>query len=195
MNGRRIKGILLLATLAVSGVALLTWTQTWFSLTLVQNSHAGTAVAVPGEAAGPAVAALGLAGLALGGALAIAGRVLRVIFGVLEVLIGGCLVLSAVLAVSDPAGASSKTITEFTGVAGNSAAHDLVSQSSATVWPFIAIVAGVVLALLGIAVAATGRLWPTSGRKFDAPSTAQPSETHDAVDSWDELSRGEDPTQ
>ncbi|QPZ39978.1 Trp biosynthesis-associated membrane protein [Paramicrobacterium chengjingii] len=195
MNGRRTKGILILTTLAVSGVALLTWTQTWFSLTLIQDTHAGTSVAVPGEAAGPAVAALGLAGLALGGALAIAGRVLRVVFGILEVLIGGSLVLSAVMALSDPAAASSQTITEFTGVAGDSSTHDFVSQSSATAWPFIAVVAGVILALLGVAVAVTGRLWPTSGRKFDAPTATASSDTHDAVDSWDELSRGEDPTQ
>lgn len=195
MNGRRTKGILILTTLAASGVALLTWTQTWFSLTLIQDTHAGTSVSVPGEAAGPAVAALGLAGLALGGALAIAGRVLRVVFGILEVLLGGSLVLSAVMALSDPAAASSQTITEFTGVSGDSSTHEFVSQSSATAWPFIAVVAGVILALLGVAVAVTGRLWPTSGRKFDAPTAVASNNTHDPVDSWDELSRGEDPTQ
>ncbi|GAB2514956.1 Trp biosynthesis-associated membrane protein [Paramicrobacterium agarici] len=195
MTGRRIKSILIVVTLAVSGCALLTWTQPWFSLVLTQGTHAGTDVDVPGEAAGPAVAALGLAGLALGGALAIAGRVLRVVFGVLEVLIGGSLIASAIVAVSDPAAASSKTITEFTGVAGDSAAHDLVAQSFATAWPYVALAAGIILAVLGIAVIVTSRRWPASGRKFDAPAAEPSGTTHDAVDSWDELSRGEDPTR
>lgn len=195
MTGRRLKGILIVVTLAASGIALMTWTQSWFSLTFTQETHAGSSVDVPGEAAGPAVAALGLAGLALGGALAIAGRVLRVVFGVLEILIGASLITSAIVALSDPPAASAKTITEFTGVAGTEAAHDLVASSSATAWPIVAVAAGLLLAILGVAVAATSRRWPESGRKFDSPATEAHGQTQDAVDSWDELSRGEDPTQ
>lgn len=195
MTGRRIKGTLIAATLVVSGIALLTWTQPWFSITLAQSTHAGDAVDVPGDAAGPAAAALGLAGLALGGALAIAGRVLRIIFGVLEALIGGSLGLSAVIALGDPAAASTTTITQATGVAGSSAAHDLVSAAVPTIWPMIAIVAGALLVLAGVAVIATSGRWPSSGRKFDSPATKPQSSAPDAVDSWDELSRGEDPTR
>lgn len=195
MSGRRLKGILIVATLAVSGLALIAWTQSWFALTLVQGTHAGTTVDVPGEAAGPAVAALGLAGLALGGALGIAGRSFRIIFGVLELLIGASLVVSSVVALSDPAAASSQKVTELTGVSGGQAIHELVASTVPTAWPYIALVAGVLLAVVGIAVAVTFRRWPGPSRKFETVSADHGSEAPDAVDSWDDLSRGEDPTR
>lgn len=194
MNGKRLKMLAIVLTLAVSGGALLTWTQPWFAIALTQGTHAGSTIDVPGESAGTAVAALGLAGLALGGALGIAGRILRVIFGVLEILIGASVVLSGILALADPAGASAKTVTEVTGVAGAEGTNALIASATATIWPGVAVALGVILALLGLMVIITGTSWPTSGRKFDSPVQSRQDQAHDAVDSWDELSRGEDPT-
>lgn len=111
----------------------------------------------------------------------------------LELLIGASLVTSAVIALADPASASSQKVTELTGVSGDSAVHELVRTAAPTAWPFVALAAGVLLAVLGVVVGVTFRRWPGPNRKFE--TTHDDTQAPDAVDSWDELSRGEDPTR
>lgn len=193
-RGKRTRNMLIMTTLAVSAVALLAWTQDWFTISVAHSAHGTTSLDVPGKTAAPATAALGLAGLALGGALSLGGRILRIIFGAIEAVLGASLIAAVVSTVSDPAGASRESVTELTGVSGTDAVHDLVLSSSPTVWPYVAVAAGILLVVLGIAVCVTVRTWPQPGHKYDADSSRAPSGVPDAVDSWDELSRGEDPT-
>lgn len=194
-RGRRTRNLLIVSTLVVSAAALLAWTQDWFTISVAHSADGTSSLDVPGKTAGPATAALGLAGLALGGALSLAGQVLRIIFGAIEAVLGASLVAAVTNTLIDPAGASRQSVTELTGVSGPDAIHRLVLSSSPSFWPFLAAAAGVALVVLGIAVCVTVRTWPQPGHKYDAETAPRTSGVPDAVDSWDELSRGEDPTR
>lgn len=201
MRPERMKLPAIVGILAGSGLALLAWSQTWFAVHLVDGAAAGgaTTLEVGGAVASPAVAALALAGLALAGALAIAGPLIRIVLGLLAALLGGCLVLAASLSLADPVAAVSGAIAEATGVAGARPTAELVASVERTAWPVAAIAAGVLVAIAGLLVVVTGRAWPTSRRygggvrlAADGSRTAAPSDR--AVDDWDGLSRGDDPT-
>ena len=64
-------------------------------------------------------------------------------------------------------------------------------------WPAVAAVVGAVLALVGLGVLVTSGRWPGPSRKYEAVrfEHADDGAPLDAVDSWDELSRGDDPTR
>ncbi len=199
MSAAKFKYGLLLSTVIGSAIVLLAWTQDWFALEMVEVAHGGAALPVSGSAAAPALPALSLAGLALVAALGLAGPVFRVILGALELVLGASVVLEASLALADPVGAGAALVSQVTGVAGSESVAALVAGVNTTVWPFIAIVGGVIVALSGLGVALTSSRWPKSGRKYQAArlehaegSTAVVGE--DFVADWDDLSRGDDPT-
>ncbi|WP_165314390.1 Trp biosynthesis-associated membrane protein [Agromyces protaetiae] len=219
----------ILAAIVGGGLALLSWSQTWFDLVLRADAGAGsgTPIEVSGQVASPALAAFGLAGLALAGALAIAGPVIRIVLGVLAALLGGCVVLAAALTMGDPVAAVSPAVTDATGVAGAGPTASLVGTVTATFWPVLAFAGGALLVASGVLVLATGTVWPSSSRRYRdgaAPAfepvdgAAEPesavasdagrseasgevsrarlhrSASDRAIDDWDELSRGDDPT-
>lgn len=189
MTGRRVKLSLLLGGLLLSGVVFLGWTQEWFSVVITE----GPTLSVAGDFAAPALSTLALTCLVLIGALSIAGPFFRVVLGVLQVALGATIVLSGVLALVDPVKASAASISDATGIAGNDPIHALVATVAISLWPWLSTIAGALLALLGIAVAVTGRRWPGSSRKYSAVKLDAATE-RTAVDDWDSLSDGSDPT-
>ena len=194
--GRRVKYVLLLSSLLLSALVLLAWTQTWLDVQLVDGSPT-TALTVDGDTAAPALAALALAGLALTAALAIAGVLFRILLGVLDAILGACIALSAILVLASPIGASEAAVTPATGVAGSSSIADIVSAASLTVWPIATLIAGILLAVTGVGIVVTGRRWPSTSRKYSAVrlEPADREAMPDSVDSWDDLTRGDDPTR
>ncbi|WP_394552205.1 Trp biosynthesis-associated membrane protein [Agromyces sp. MMS24-JH15] len=218
MRAERMKLPAILVLVVGAGLALLSWSQPWFQVVLVAGAGTGEPIAVGGDVASPALAALALAGLALAGALAIAGPGIRIVLGVLAVLLGGCLVLASATALGDPLGAVAPAVTDATGVTGSESTAAFVDGASATAWPVVGIASGVLVVLGGILVLATGRRWPASSRRYraaefdaadaDGPhgaagadgaapadgAAAHGSARDRAIDDWDELSRGEDPT-
>ena len=205
MNASRMKLPTIVATIIGAGLVLLSWSQTWFTLVIETGSGASTAdpIEVAGSIASPALAALGLAGLALVAALAIAGPGIRVVLGVLEVLLGGCILLAAGISLGDPVAAVSAAVTDATGVAGAAPTAELVASVTATAWPVLAILGGALLVLAGLAVLVTGGRWPASSRRYGdsrmaadgaAPAAAERPASDRAIDDWDGLSRGDDPT-
>ena len=188
MNPRRLKLALLAAGLVLSGLVFLGWTQTWLLIALDE----GPTLNVAGDVAAPALSTLALTCLVLNGALSIAGPVFRVILGALEALLGITVVLSGALALAEPVKASAAAISAATGVAGTESIESLVASVTVVAWPWVATVAGGLLVLFGVLVAVTGSRWPGSGRKYSAVRLA-PVE-RDAVDDWDSLSDGNDPT-
>ena len=195
---RRARLIAVVALVACGAVLVISSTQTW--LTVVLDDGAAHALEVPGASAIPVLAPLGLAVLALGGALSIVGPVLRYAFGGLTVLIAGVLGwLTAQVALSHPIGAVASTVTEATGITGEGAVSELVSSITATAWPAVTLVATFALLVAGVFTLATAHTWRGSGRRYRTedgpqPAAAAGSRPHDAIDSWDDLSRGEDPT-
>ena len=191
MTGGRLKLISLVAIAALAALIFADWSQTWFTMTLQ-----GKPFPVSGQVAGAALSALALASLALIAALAIAGRFFRAVLGILLALLGVCVIAVSAFAIENPVVAATSAITKATGVAGTQSVAKLVTATSLTAWPVVAIVLGVLLTLLGLAIAPTARSWPDSGRKYSrsrlAPTDA---DTQDPVEEWDALSEGDDPTK
>ncbi|MBW8763902.1 MAG: Trp biosynthesis-associated membrane protein [Microbacterium sp.] len=188
-------------SIAVSGfllggaIGIISSTQTWLT---VQRADAGSDILVPGASALPLLAPLSLAVLALGAALSLTGRVLRLIFGVLA---GAVAILmgwnTLQLLLSTPVGAVSSTITETTGLAGPEALEGVIGAIIPSAWPPIALAGWVILLLAAVVVLLTGRGWKSGGRRYrtDAETQGAAAGPVDAIDSWDELSRGTDPTR
>jgi uncharacterized membrane protein (TIGR02234 family) len=209
------KGVTLLAAIVLSGLMLLTWTGEWFSLTLRESATGNRTLGVTGEVAAPALVALALASLALVAALALSGPFFRVVLGVLEVVLGFTVSVSAVIAVSNPVRASESAISAVTGVGGSVSIAALVTSVSQTAFPILAIAVGILTMMLGVFVLATFRRWPGSTGRYrqpvvledpDAPAahrddsdaaTVDPGSENaaaDAISDWDTLSGGSDPT-
>jgi uncharacterized membrane protein (TIGR02234 family) len=191
---RRLKNLTMLAGVVLSGLVLLTWTGQWFSLTIDGKAASHTALSVTGDTAAPALIALALAGLALIGALAIAGPVIRVVLGVVEALLGFTVGLSAIVALANPARASQALITSATGIGGTASVEKLVTSVSVGPWPWLAVVVGALILVLGVLIIATGRFWPGSSRKYQAVRIEATAPGENPVADWDSLSSGDDPT-
>lgn len=211
--GKRGKRGALLTIIVGAGLAMLAWSQVWFSfdLALGAESYRGE---VRGDIAAPAVMALALAALAVLAALALAGVVFRYILGALLTLVGAVLVLQVFVAVGDPAPAIAPEVTAASGLAGEQTIADAVAAGSVSVsfWPWLALLAGVLLAVAGVLSIVTARRWPMGGRRFTTtsleqvdgqtqdedgtrpPTAAAPTESDRRVEQWDALSHGDDPT-
>jgi hypothetical protein len=198
MVDSRIRSTIVFAGLACSGLALIASTQPWFAATITD----GQVLSIAGDAAAPALATLSLAGLALFAALTIAGPVFRAILATLAIAIGGVIAGSGIGALADPIPAVASSVSAATGVAGASSVAALVDGVDVTAWVFLAVVAGVGLAIDGIAIVLATGAWPKASRKFSAPWQSAgadpdpaPTTSPTAVDAWDSLSLGEDPTR
>jgi hypothetical protein len=186
VSPRRFRLVVVAAGVFTAALTLLAWTQEWFSLALVERPVLG----VSGQSAAPALSALGIASLALVAALSIAGRVIRLVLGVVQSAIGVLVVVAAVVALRDPVGASAAIVTDATAVSGPQAIAALVVGVSTSAWPFVAVVAGGLSVLVGVAVLLTSARWPGPAPRYDAGAV----ETGTAG-AWDALSGGEDPTR
>lgn len=173
---------------AEAGLVSLAWSQVWYLLRL-----SGAEYEVRGDIAAGALLPLALASLTLVLALALAGPVFRVILGVLDSLLGVCVVVVSIWSLSDPVRASLPLLQDATGFSSSEQAFvDEVASTVVTAWPIVGLVGGVLMVLTGLAVAVTARAWPTSGSKYTRTRMATPE--GDAIHDWDALSDGEDPT-
>lgn len=198
---KRSRPLVVVAGLAVAGIVMLSWTQTWFTVHL----HAGTAV-VPrvvadGAAVVPQYTALAIASLALFLALTIAGRVLRVVLAAVEVLLGLAVVATGIGALADPVAASKGAVGEVAGVSDTGAVRQVVDRVDVTAWPTVGIAGGVLAVVLGIVVFVVQRNWPGPTRKYAAATAGAAADARaaaptqrDAITDWDDLSAGDDPT-
>jgi hypothetical protein len=188
--------VLVIAALALAVFG--TTTQTWLTVHL-DPAQLGAAVAsqnglqVQGSKAATAVSALALVALAGGLAAAIAGRVARWVITAIILLAAAGIVTAAAIVLADPLAAAQGSIAAATGISGSSVQVDV------TVFPVLAVVAGSLLGICALAVVPAGRYWK-SRTKYDAAAAgstgaaAAQAGPADEIDSWDRLSRGDDPT-
>ncbi len=186
MTPARERSLVVLGVLLAGAAAVLASTQP-FASAVVTGTRAPVVVA--GQAAAPSLAPLGIVALALGIALTIAGRFARVVLGVLLVLLGAGIVAAAFPNVVDDAVGTRGAITAVTGVTD---VAGLVVSRAGTVWPVVAVAAGVLAVLLGLVVLVRSRRWTTGGRRFRAEAPVV--QRTDPISEWDALSRGSDPT-
>lgn len=192
---RRARLASVLATLLAGAIGILSSTQTWLDVTV--SGGVSDSLAVSGAAAVPVLAPLSLAALALGAALSIVGRVLRYVFGALMLAIGAVLaILTGMVVFTHPVAAVAASVTTATGISGDAVAG-LVGTITPTPWPVVALVAWVLLLASGAFTLATAHRWRSTGRRYrtgGAHRAAAEDQPLDAVDSWDDLTRGDDPT-
>src|SRR6478735_8017530 len=189
------KSTLVLVIAALALAVFGTTTQTWLTVHL-DPTQLGAAVAsqdglqVQGSKAATTVTALALVALAGGLAASIAGRIARWVITAIILLAAAGIVAAAVTVLSDPLAAAQGSIAAATGISGSNV------QVALTVFPVLAVVAGSLLGISALAIVPAGRYWK-SRTKYDAAATAGapgPTQPADEIDSWDRLSRGDDPT-
>jgi uncharacterized membrane protein (TIGR02234 family) len=213
----RRKSFLILVALAAALVVFGSTTQTWVQVHLAQGAVQQSDIAVPGSKAATAVTALALVALAGALAASIAGRVARLLAAVLILLSAAGILAAAISVLADAQGAAAGPVATATGVTGGT------YRASTTAFPTVAVVGAVVLAAAAVLIAVAGRTW-SQRTKYDSARTTLPSghaasgngadaepdadatgnstaeaSTADAaplddIDSWDQLSRGTDPT-
>ncbi|XAS69077.1 Trp biosynthesis-associated membrane protein [Micrococcaceae bacterium Sec5.7] len=183
-------GIALLA-LAVFGTTTQTWMDVHLDPEQLGQAAAGqNGLQVQGSKAATTVTALALAALAGGLAASIAGRIARWIITAIIVLASAGIITAAVTVLTDPLAAAQGSIAAATGITGSNV------QVTVTAFPSLAVVTGSLLALSGLLIIPAGRHWKTRTR-YDATaagSAPAPAGPVDEIDSWDRLSRGDDPT-
>jgi len=201
----RARSYAVLSIIAGGALAIISSTQTWLDVAL--DAGATASVTVAGAKAFTLLAPLSLAALALGLALTVVGRVLRYVFGTIAVAIGATLLVGAArIAIEHPLDAVATAVTTSTGLSGTDAIAGLVTAISATPWPWLTVLASLLIAAGGVITLATAHRWRRSGRRYrtdgqggnragdDTTEATAASRPYDAIDSWDDLSHGDDPT-
>lgn len=187
------RGMTVLVLLAGGVLALIGATQTWITATGFEAAHINS-VQLSGQEASPVITAMALVVVAAGAALSIARNLGRWVVGMVAILAAITMATVTLSVTFNPAAAVAIKIAETTGTTGVASA---VEHLSVSILPWLTVV-GAVIAFLG------GFLTLTSGRRWSAGKTKKYDLGHqspvvhdgplDEIDTWDELSRGEDPT-
>lgn len=195
MSARRLYGPVVLALLAVGGLAFLGATRVWAKATVEADGLLPDDVSVTGRDVTPAAAALALVVVASSLAVLAASVRVRRVVGVLVVVVS---VLACVLVLTaDVTGnAFTQAVEESTAYTGTNE-PDVVAESA---WRLVTAGAFVLAAVLGAVIAALAGRWPTMGRRYDAPAAHGPgdevvAEDASPADLWKALDEGRDPTQ
>ena len=200
----------LFAAFVLSAIILIGWSQTWFFLEVTFPTENSEGLAVSGQIAAPGLSAFGLAGFAITAALALSSVVIRRILGVLLLGLGVSVALLSISAWSDPVVSAAPQLTALSAISDIETLRTFVISSTATAWPGISAVAGILLIPVGIIIVFTSGKWGTGSRKFDrvdssSSNQAQAKPRQSAgeankdvssvnIDAWDSLSHGTDPT-
>lgn len=197
MAPARVRLIMVGAGVVFSALALVACTQPWFSFSVT----AGNPITTTGQTVASGLSGLAIAAMALAAALTIARRVLRVVLGVIEVGLGVAIAGEAIGAIAAPVAAGSASISASTGLSGSASVNELVLRTTSTIWPEVAVVAGISIVVAGVLIVVTASFWPGPTQKFErststppAADVGQPARTESPVGAWDALSSGADPT-
>ncbi|MCC9145222.1 MULTISPECIES: Trp biosynthesis-associated membrane protein [unclassified Arthrobacter] len=218
------KATVIMGTVLLAALAFGTTTRTWLNVTLPAATVATPDVAVSGSDAATAVTAFAVVGVAAALAAAIAGRIARWIIAVIIVVAGVGVATASYRIISDPLQGAAGAIGKAIGVssAEGTVAELTPMPYAALVAGILIALAGIWLALAGRYWTTSRRYAPTAeagtpdSDSSDAgtsdagtPGTAAATGTAgttdagkkpaagppiDEIDSWDRLTRGEDPT-
>lgn len=194
MNARRLHRFAVLGGAAGSALVLLAADRPWARALVVPAAGQPFDVTASGSEVVGGIVAAALVGLAAAVVLLLAGGLSRPVAAVLLAGAGaGCLFLAAVVIRDGPRDALAPALAKATGL-------ETTGAASATAWPYAAL-AGSVLMLLaaGLALIAARGAGAQPRDRGRAPVTPAgtpvgPDDRDAAMDAWDALSRGEDPT-
>ena len=194
-NALRRRGVVVLATVAAALAAFGSTTQAWLSVTLPQTAVQAPSITIPGSDAATSVTAFALVGLAAGLAASIAGRTARWLIALILTVAGIGIVWSSLAVLTDPVSSAAPAVAEALGVTS----QEGVSVSVGSM-PWLAVIAGLFLVLCAVWLLIAGRGWRAARRYEKTPghtaseAPVKRDSNADEIDSWDSLSRGEDPT-
>jgi uncharacterized membrane protein (TIGR02234 family) len=191
------KRTVLVLILVSASVILVSGSRQWVSGTVDDAVLGASALHGKGSDIAPSALATALVGLASAVAVATSGTVVRVVAACAALLAAvlGAAVIIGVMA--DPSGALGTLAAARTGRGGTVAAHGEVGA-----WAWVALTAALAMGLGGLGALVGGRRWRGLSSRYDAPvagaassgpgSAGGPAAGHEST--WDQLSRGEDPT-
>ncbi len=177
-------------------VALIGATQTWVTATGFEAAHVDL-VQLSGQEASPVITAMALVSIAAGAALSIARKIGRWIIGVLAILAAVTVGWTTINVIANPLDAVALKIAETTGTTGF---DELGAQLDVSALPWLTVAGAVIVLIGGLVVLIVGPRWPVGKtKKYDVGEPQQQQRADrdgrlDEIDTWDELSRGEDPT-
>ncbi|MFJ9521480.1 TIGR02234 family membrane protein [Kitasatospora sp. NPDC101801] len=185
-NSRRSLGVMLLLTVLGAVLVLTAASRVWAT-----GTAGGLAVEVTGSAVSGLPGGLALVGLASAVAVFAVRGVGKLVVGGLVTLAGLGAALAAVLGATDAGALHGEAARKLALV---SAQADQVSHS---VWPWVAALGGLLLAVAGLLTVRSGRDWPAMGSRYDAPvrrAAPQAKSGGTPAELWQALDRGEDPS-
>lgn len=192
MTPGRLYAPVVLATLAAGGTAFLAAGRTWASADVRAEGLAPAEVAVSGADAQPLVSALAVVVVTAALAILAAGPRMRRAVGVLTVLVG---VLGVVLVVRAAGSMLDEALRsaaeESPAYTGPASLGDDVARSP---WYLVAIVAFVLVVVLGALTVRFAGRWPTMSSRYEAPSARRDVPVTGEGDMWKAMDRGDDPT-
>lgn len=174
-------------------LALIGSTQTWVTATGFEAAHIAN-VQLSGQEASPVITAMSLVTIAAAAALSITRKVGRWIVGIFAVLGSLAMGWASINVLIDPLAAASQKIAETTGTTGMS---DIAANIEVSALPWLTVIGAAIVFFGGVLTMTVGARWPVGKtKKYDvgAQKPAKDDGPLDEIDTWDELSRGEDPT-
>lgn len=169
MKARRLYGPTVMAGLAAGGLAHYATGRVWSSTRVLGNGLPDDTVTVTGADAVPVLSALALVVVAGSIAILAASVRIRKVVGLILIASGaiGAVMATRVVFTGGPDDGAFRTkIEESPAFSGDNFPHVFVE----TGWPFVAIAAFALAAVIGVIVLCLGSWWPTMGRKYDAPA-------------------------
>lgn len=174
-------------------LALIGSTQTWVTATGFEATHI-TNVELSGQEASPVITAMSLVTIAAGAALSIARNVGRWIIGGVAILGALAIGTTTINIIFSPLNAAAQKISESTGT---TATTDVAGDIEVSLLPWLTVLGAVIVLAGGIIALTYGSRWSLGKtKKYDisGPTPVDHDGQLDEIDTWDELSRGEDPT-
>lgn len=184
------KGGVVLLALIGAGLLLASGSRTWVSGT-VNDAVLGTSrITGTGTQVASGVIALALAAAAAAIASTTSGRVVRRVTLALLLLAAAGEAFFAGRVLLDPSGVLGSVAASSTGRTGTVETH-----ASATAWPWIALLAVVLLVAAGVGGWLGSARWSGLGARYETPGSETAGARGQRVASdWDRLDAGEDPT-
>lgn len=186
-----------ITTAIVGALVLLTTLPTWVRAT-TPTATGDIAVSAGGTTASPATASVGLVIVAVALVLGLAGKAARV--GALIVAIAGSVgaAITIVTFLANP------DVVAASAAAGVTSVRAVNTPVSVTAWPYVSLGVLTVGVLTSLWLLTHLGTWSAVGRRYQPATQAPPSTPasgdrdaqarRQAMDDWDAITRGEDPT-
>lgn len=177
---------------AVVGVGMLLSALPTWSKAQARGSQGLEPIGVAGTEASPAVPSAALVVIIAALVLGLSGRVTRIAAVVAMGLAGILAGASAIGFLQDPAPALAPVAAEATRV------QDVVEPVELTGWPVVTLSIAILTIVIALVLPWRMGRWTAVGRRYHHDPSASPAEGRtprlQALDDWDALSRGEDPS-